>query len=78
MKDIVTGIAKGNKVTLNDTQLDNAVEYLAYVLGKDDIKVTFRGVDKPAFKGSDNDKWNKVSEMVGLYLLGTAVTTVPN
>ena len=77
MKDIVKGVARGNKVTLNDTQIDNAVEYLAYVLGKDDIKVTFRGVDKPAFKGN-NDKWNRVSEMLGMYILGTAVTTVPN
>ena len=75
MKDIVKKIAGYNEVTLNNTQLDNAVEDLAYVLDKDGIKVPFRGVETPAFKGSDNDKWNKVSDMVGMYLLGTAVNS---
>lgn len=71
----IKSIASGEGIKTTDTQIKNALEFYAYVLERDDIKVPFRGVDKPAFTEGNIKKWNKVRDMIHMYLLATTVNS---
>jgi hypothetical protein len=68
-------IASREGIKITDTQIKNALEFYAYALDSDGINVPFRGVDKPAFNEGNIEKWNKVRDMVHMYLLATTVNS---
>ena len=74
MKTTVKSLAQTNNVTLNDTQLNNTVEYFIKVLN--DEKVPYMNLDKPAYNKSDNTQWPRINLKMEAYLLGIATNMV--
>ena len=71
MKNTVTKLAQINNVTLNETQLNNAVEYFTKVLN--DESIPYRNLPKPAYNRSDTIQQSRIKLKMEAYLLATAV-----
>lgn len=74
MQNTVKKLAQINNVALNETQLNNTVEYFTKVLN--DEGIPYRKLSKPAYNKSDTLQESRIKLKMEAYLLGTAVNMV--